>query len=346
MDIASCSRDALGALPVLSGEPRYRADQVFSFLHQKAVWSYDEMTSLPKSLRESLRMQYPIPYPTIVDRQQSALDGTIKYLLSFADGSLCECVRMSYDFGDSLCISTQVGCKMRCAFCASGILGFERNLSAGEMLGEVYAVERAERKRVSGVVLMGTGEPLDNIGAVKDFLRLISDPEGRALSGRAITISTCGLVPAIYELADAHFAASLALSLHAPTDEIRREIMPVASRYSIDEVLRAVRYYAETTGRRATIEYILMKGINASIADARMLGELLSGFPCLLNLIPVNAVREKAFVRPGRDDILRFKKKLEEYRINVTIRREMGSDIDGACGQLRLKHVDPGHLAE
>ncbi len=341
MDIRSMTKEELGELLRERGEPSFRAGQLFGWLHDKEASSYDEMLNLPRKLREYLAEHYPILPPAIADRLVSQRDGTVKFLFRFADGALVESVLMHFDYGDSLCISSQVGCRMGCAFCASGIRGLVRNLTAGEMLGEIYAASASEGIRIGHIVVMGTGEPMDNYEEIVRFLRLLKDPDGNALSGRSVTVSTCGIVPRMYDFAREHLTANLALSLHAADDEKRKQIMPVARAYTVDETLRALAFCGRETGRRVTVEYALIAGVNDTDADADLLGEKLRGMgvPCLLNLIPVNPVTEKGFRQPTSAGALRFKKRVEKYRINVTIRKEMGRDIEGACGQLRLRYL-------
>ena len=338
-DILSLYPEELAAVVEKAGEKPYRAKQLFSWLHVRQAASFEEMSDLSKAFRGYLAENWMIPLPEVKIRQKSAADGTVKFLYSFADGALAECVLMKYKYGYSLCVSTQIGCKMGCKFCASGLNGWDRNLSAGEILGEVFAAEKSEQVRISNVVLMGTGEPLDNYDNTVRFIRLITHPDGKNLSGRNIAVSTCGLVPEIRRLAEENLTIALALSLHAPNDEIRTQTMPVAKRYPIGETLEAMQYYAEKSGRRVTFEYALIRGINDAPEHADELAGRLRGIPCLVNLIPVNPVAERGLASPAEEAVLRFKKRLEKYRINVTIRRELGRDIDGACGQLRRRSL-------
>lgn len=337
------------------GEKPYRAAQLFSWLHEKGVQSYDEMTNLPKSLRQRLQEEYPLKPLQVVQELRSKQDGTRKYLFALADGNVIESVRMSYEHGISVCISSQVGCRMGCRFCASTIDGLVRSLTADEMLGQVYAINREEagqsrgtgesgrdqegRSRVSHVVIMGSGEPLDNYEEVVRFIRLLSAPEGAKISQRNITLSTCGLVPEIRRLAEEKLAITMAVSLHAPNDEERRKLMPVAHRYALKELIPACKDYFEATGRRLTFEYALVAGENDSEADAAELAGLIKGLHAHVNLIPVNPVQERAWRRSPSARVMKFQKKLENYGINVTIRREMGADISGACGQLRKSYI-------
>ncbi len=329
-------RDALAAL----GEKPFRAGQVFSWLHEKRVERYEDMTNLSKGLREKLAAEYPLVALRTVREEVSQIDGTRKYLFALPDNNVIESVWMKYKHGNSVCISSQVGCRMGCRFCASTLGGLVRSLTASEMLEQIYQIQRITGERVSNIVIMGSGEPMENYDNVVRFVRLISDPKGLNISQRNITVSTCGIVPKIRELADEDLAITLAISLHAPTDEKRKILMPVANKYRIDEIVEACQYYFRQTGRRLTFEYALAKDQNDSKEDARELAGVLHGLNCHVNLIPVNPVRERSFLRSNREAVLQFQKELEKYGINVTIRREMGSDIDGACGQLRKRYLD------
>ena len=320
-------------------EKPFRADQIFGWLHQKLAVSWDQMTNLSKDLREKLSA-WPLMTPEIVDMRVSSLDGTRKYLFRLSDGNVIESVLMKYHHGNSVCISSQAGCRMGCAFCASTIGGLKRNLLASEMLDQVYSIQRDTGERVSNVVVMGSGEPLDNYENLLRFIRLLTSPAGLDISQRNITVSTCGIVPRMYDLAREKLQITLALSLHAPNDEKRQALMPIARRYSMDEVLRACRSYYEQTGRRITFEYSLVAGQNDSEQDAMDLSGRIKGLNCHINLIPVNPVKERSFQRPARTSVENFKIKLEKCGINVTIRREMGADIDGACGQLRRSYME------
>ena len=295
------------------------------------------MTNLPFSLREKCTREYEYTSIKEVKMQESAIDGTRKYLFELKDGSLVESVWMKYKHGNSVCISSQVGCRMGCAFCASAIGGLERSLTPSEMLDQIYAVTLLTGERVSNVVVMGTGEPLDNYDALLRFIRLLTDENGLHISQRNLTVSTCGLVPQMLKLADEQLQITLALSLHASSDEKRKELMPVANKYSIAELMEACRYYFEKTKRRITFEYSLVGGVNDRPEDAERLAELTKDLNCHVNLIPVNPIKERDFVQSKGAEIASFKNKLEKNGINVTIRREMGRDIDGACGQLRRR---------
>ena len=338
--VIGLSREELGeALSPLRLE-RYRAGQIFDWLHKKRVSSYEEMSNLPAQLRRTLAEDMPFSYPEAVSRRESEKDGTVKYLLSYPDGALVESVLMHYRHGTSLCLSSQVGCRMACRFCASGILGKERNLLAGEMLEEVYAVSALEGERLSNIVIMGTGEPLDNYDEVVRFVRRVTDPEGNGLGGRQVALSTCGIVPNILRLAEEKLPLALALSLHAVRDSLRHELMPGTRAWTVRETVEAMRSYAILTGRRVTFEYILIRGLNDTEEDAQELARLVRGIPHLVNLIPVNPVAERGFCRPDAAETAAFKKMLEKCGINVTIRREMGSDVEGACGQLRRRRME------
>lgn len=321
------------------GEKAFRAKQIYEWLHVKLADCFDEMTNLPKSLRSFLKEQYEILPVHLLERQESELDGTNKFLFRLYDGNVVESVLMRYKHGNSVCISSQVGCRMGCRFCASTIGGLERNLSASEMLGQIYQIQKIIGERVSNVVVMGTGEPLDNYDNLLGFIRILTDEHGLHISQRNVTVSTCGIVPKIYELAKEDLQVTLALSLHGSTQEKRKQLMPVANKYELEEVLQACDDYFRETGRRITFEYSLVHGVNDTEEDAQELITILKPRNCHLNLIPVNPIKERDFVRPDRKNALNFKNKLEKSGINVTIRREMGADIDGACGQLRRRYV-------
>lgn len=339
-DIRSMTPDELERFVVEDlKDKKFRAKQIYDWMHVKLVQDFDEMSNLSKDLRVRLAQQATLCPLEIVDCLISKLDGTRKYLFRLEDGSIIESVLMKYKHGNSVCISSQVGCRMGCRFCASTLLGLERNLTTAEMLGQIYAIQKDSGERVSNVVIMGTGEPMDNYDAVVRFMRMISDEKGLNISQRNITVSTCGLVPEIYRLADEHLQITLAISLHATNDAKRQSMMPIANRYSIEELLKACRYYYDTNGRRLTFEYSLASGVNDDPEDARALGGLLKGFLWHVNLIPINPVEEREFVQSDRKSIVNFKNNLEKYGGNVTIRREMGRDIQAACGQLRRRYM-------
>ncbi len=341
-DISSLTLNELKDRIESAGQPHYRALQVYQWLHRTPVSSFDEMTNIPQKLRKALEEEYALPCLEVERVSISKKDGTKKYLLKMEDGVLVESVLMKYRHGYSQCVSSQAGCLMGCDFCASGAEGLIRSLTAGEMLREIYTVEARENIKVSNVVVMGMGEPLDNYDELVNFIDILISPEGRDLGGRQITVSTCGLVPEIRKLAGRKLPVTLALSLHAPDDDIRKSIMPIARKYSVKETVDAMKYYGEVTGRRVTFEYSLIKGVNDSEECAERLGKLLRDIPCLINLIPVNEIPEKGYYPPAAAEVASFQKKLEKLNKNVTIRRGMGSDIEGACGQLRRRYVRPG----
>lgn len=339
-DIKSFDLEELKKEIKVSGEKEFRATQLYDWMHKKLAGSYEEMTNLPGAFRERLGQEYSFTTLHMVREQVSKQDDTRKYLFQLADGNLIETVLMKYHHGNSVCISSQVGCRMGCRFCASTLDGLERSLTASEMLEQIYEITRHIGERVSNVVVMGMGEPLDNYYNLLKFLRMISDENGLNISQRNLTVSTCGLVPGMRRLADEKLQITLALSLHAVTDEKRREIMPIANRYSIAELMEACAYYFEQTGRRITFEYSLMGGVNDSEEEAYALAGLAAPLHAHVNLIPVNPVKERNYRASGRASVENFKNRLEKRQINVTIRREMGRDIDGACGQLRRKKLN------
>ena len=326
------------------GEPAYRATQIFSWVHEKQVTDYAEMTNISMGLKVALSRDFESEPLSLVKRQTSS-DGTNKFLFELADGAHIESVFMPYHHGNSVCISTQVGCSMDCVFCASTLDGKLRNLSRGEMLAQVYEIQRIMGERVSHVVMMGMGEPLDNIIECTAFIRMINDPRGQGMSMRHITLSTCGITPGIRRLAGEELPITLAISLHAPTQAKRERIMPIARRFPLDELMAACDDYFKQTGRRVTYEYALIAGVNDTEEDAGELAHLLAGRGAHLNLIPVNPTgrkikdigEEREITRPTQLYIEKFQENLEKNGINVTIRREMGADIDGACGQLRQR---------
>ena len=320
------------------GQPRFRAKQIYQWIHQKHVDDYEQMTNLPAGLQNTLGALTEWVSLKTEKKQCSALDGTRKYLFALNDGNMVESVLMRYHHGNSVCVSSQVGCKMGCRFCASTLDGWVRDLKPSEMLEQVYRIEKDLGERISHVVVMGMGEPLDNYDNLLKFIRLLTDENGLHISQRNVTVSTCGLVPQMKKLAEEDLQITLALSLHASSDEKRKELMPVANQYTIKEVLEACDYYFARTGRRISFEYSLCGGVNDSDQDAEALGTLLRGKNCHVNLIPVNAVQERHFFASEQKVVREFKNKLEKLGINVTVRREMGRDIDGACGQLRRRY--------
>ncbi len=322
------------------GEKPYRAVQLFQWIYVKKVYDFDQMTDISKNFREILKRDYCLSLPTIFKRQDSS-DGTVKLLLEMKDGAKVETVLMRYDYGNVVCVSSEVGCSMGCAFCASGLLRKERNLTADEMVGEILSVNRIleeEGQNVTHIVVMGTGEPFDNYDNVLSFVHICNEAKGLAIGARHITVSTCGLVPGIRRYADEGIQINLAISLHAPNDEIRKQIMPIANHYSLSELMDAVRYYENKGGRRVTFEYILLKGINDSKECADELSDLIRGTLAYVNLIPYNPVKEKPYERSNEKTIRAFNDELRKRGINCTIRKEFGTDIDAACGQLRVKY--------
>lgn len=340
MNIKSLYLDELINEMKLINQPAFRAKQIFEWLHVKLVSSYDDMTNLSKELRNTLKDLYPLTVLEETRRLMSKKDGTIKFLFRLNDDRVIESVLMKYHHGNSVCISSQVGCRMGCTFCASTIGGKERDLTAAEMLDQIYRIQVMTGVRVSNVVVMGTGEPLDNYDNLVRFIRILSDSKGINISTRNITVSTCGIPDKMRQLADEELPVTLALSLHAPNNEIRKRLMPIAKQYELSEVMDAFRYYYEKTGRRLTVEYSLAEGINDKEEHAKELAVLLRGYNCHVNLIPINPIKERSYVKSDYHNIQKFKNILEKYRINVTIRREMGSDINAACGQLRKSYMD------
>lgn len=321
------------------GEKAFRAKQIYDWMHVKLVSSISEMNNLSKDLRDKLTNEYSFTTVHLVREQISKEDGTRKYLFELSDGHIIESVLMKYKHGNSVCISSQVGCRMGCSFCASTIDGLARSLNPSEMLEQIYAITRITGERVSNVVVMGSGEPFDNYDNLLKFIELLSDENGLNISQRNITVSTCGLVPKIYELADEKLQITLAISLHASNDKKRKALMPIANAYTMDELLKACEYYFEKTKRRISFEYSLVAGVNDSKEEADELSKKIKNLNCHVNLIPVNPIAERDYKNPDMNAIKAFKYKLEKNGINVTIRREMGQDIDGACGQLRRRHA-------
>ena len=334
MDLRSLSPDELTVQLTAAGYPAFRAKQVRQWLDQ-GVADFEQMTNLPKDLRQHLKEHYTVPGVTILRKLVSSIDGTVKYLFRLDDGETVESVLMQYKHGWSQCLSTQVGCKMGCTFCATGMGGFIRDLSAAEMVAQIEAAQQDTGVRVSSIVLMGMGEPLDNYEQVVRFLRLLGEEGGVHIGMRHISLSTCGVVPGIYRLMEEQIPLTLSISLHAPNDEIRSRSMPVNHRWPMDELLRACRDYIDATGRRISFEYAMIDGVNDSDAHAAELAERLRGMLCHVNLIPVNAVKGKTHQRSSRERIRSFMEVLEKKGINATVRRTLGSDINASCGQLR-----------
>ncbi|MFV0414507.1 MAG: 23S rRNA (adenine(2503)-C(2))-methyltransferase RlmN, partial [Oscillospiraceae bacterium] len=316
------------------GLPAFRSKQLFTWLHQKQAANFSEMLNLPVALRQQLAQNWAVDAPVVSQKQESK-DGTVKYLLRLADGNHVEAVLMKYRYGNTLCVSSQVGCRMGCRFCASTQGGLVRNLTAGEMAGELYTVQRDSGQPVSHIVLMGIGEPLDNFGEVVGFIRLATHPGGQNLSIRNISLSTCGLVPAIQKLAELRLGLMLSVSLHAPNDETRSSMMPVNNRYPIAQLMQACRSYQQQTGRRISFEYAMVQGVNDSPAHAKQLAGLLRGMGAHINLIPINPVDGSPFGPSQQQNIEEFRSLLEKLGMNATVRRRLGTDINAACGQLR-----------
>ncbi len=337
-DIKSFNQKELEEFFVSLGEKPFRARQVYQWLHVKQAASFAEMTNISKALQEKLRETCEL---TVLRQQlvQRSRDGTAKYLFALADGNMIESVRMKYKHGNSVCISSQAGCRMGCRFCASALGGLVRSLTPAEMLDQIYRIQADIGERVSHVVVMGTGEPLDNYDNLLKFLELLTDEHGLHISQRNITVSTCGIVPNMRRLAEQKLQITLAVSLHASSQQKRLELMPVANKYEIHELLAACKEYFAKTGRRITFEYSLVGGVNDKTEDAVQLAALIKNMNCHVNLIPVNPIEERDYVQSGKRAVTEFKEQLEKYGITVTVRREMGRDIDGACGQLRRRQI-------
>lgn len=338
IDILSLTLEELGNMMVSLGEKKFRAKQIYSWLHEKRVTSFAQMSNISVALQHKLDDACVLVTLEAI-RQLESKDGTIKYLFQLHDGHVVESVFMKYKHGYSVCISSQVGCRMGCGFCASTIGGLERHLHPSEMLGQIYAINRLSGQRISNVVVMGTGEPLDNYDALIAFIRIITSKEGMNISQRNITVSTCGIIARIYDLAEEDLKITLAISLHAPNNDIRKTMMPVANTYSYQELIKACKDYVAKTKRRITFEYSLVRGVNDSRACALELAKMLKGILCHVNLIPVNPIQERDYKHSHHEDIKAFKNILESKHINATIRRELGSDIDAACGQLRRTYA-------
>ena len=338
VNLKSMTEAEIGVVLKEMGQPAFRAKQVFSWLH-KGIRSYEEMSNLPKALRSALEEKYPICAPEVVRKQESQKDGTIKYLWRLSDGNCVETVLMRYHYGNTVCISTEVGCRMGCAFCASTLGGLVRKLEPYEMLDQVLFTQVDSELPISHIVLMGIGEPLDNFDNVLRFLELVNSAEGMNISMRHISLSTCGLVPKIDELAQKKLQLTLSVSLHAPNDEIRNTIMPVNKAYPVDQLLDACRRYYKATSRRISFEYAMIDGVNDSEENAKELLRRLKGLPAHFNLIPLNHVEESPLKPSSRNAVARFQKTLEDGGVPATVRRTLGGDIDASCGQLRRKYT-------
>lgn len=339
-DIKSLTLSQLQEEMVTLGEQKFRAKQMYEWMHKKLARNYEDMSNISASLKGKCRQNYTYTSLHMLKVQESGIDGTKKYLFELADGNVVESVWMKYKHGNSVCISSQVGCRMGCRFCASTLDGLERNLLPSEMLDQIYAITLETGERVSNVVVMGTGEPMDNYDNLLQFITLLTDENGLHISQRNLTVSTCGIVPKMRELADQKLQITLALSLHATTDEKRKKLMPIANRYSLEELMEVCAYYFEQTGRRLTFEYSLVRGVNDTKEDAEELAALIKNLNCHVNLIPVNPIKERDFVQSEKHAVEAFRSRLEQQGITATVRREMGRDIDGACGQLRRKHIE------
>lgn len=338
-DIKSMTLDEIKADFAGGGQPSFRAAQVYKWLHRGAV-DFEEMSDLSKPLRQELAKKYYIAAARIEQKFCSKLDDTVKYLFKMNDGELVESVLMSYLHGRTICISTQVGCKMNCAFCATGKSGFSRSLTASEMLAQIQAAQIDAGERISNVVLMGMGEPLDNYENTLRFLELVSSEKGMNIGMRHISLSTCGIVDKIYDLAEKEYQLTLSVSLHAPNDEIRSKIMPVNNRWNVEQLLKACRFYADRTGRRISFEYAMISGVNDSEDNARELAARLKGILCHVNLIPVNSVKGSSFQKSPREQMKNFVRVLSNKGIRVTVRRTLGSDINASCGQLKRRYKE------
>lgn len=345
IDIKSLNYDELSSEVKKLNIPRFRTDQIYSWLHEKGVSSFEEMLNIPKNLREVLSNEYYIPSVIIEDKYVSKLDETVKYLFKLCDGEYVEAVIMKYSYGYTICISSQVGCKMGCKFCASTLAGFKRNLLPAEMESQLHIAQKDLGIRISHIVLMGIGEPLDNYDNVLKFMRLVNDKKGLNVSLRDITLSTCGIVPKIYDLMNEGVPITLTLSLHAPNDKLRSSMMPINDKWGVSDVIKACKDYANKTSRRVSFEYTLINGKNDTYACAVELANLLKGFNCHVNLIPVNDVEERGNVRSTDNAIRKFQETLTKLGINATIRRTLGKDINASCGQLRRKKKD-GEVVE
>ncbi|MDR1018739.1 MAG: 23S rRNA (adenine(2503)-C(2))-methyltransferase RlmN [Lachnospiraceae bacterium] len=336
IDLGNLDYEELNKLILSWNEKSFRGKQIYEWIHKKLVSNIDDFSNISKELREKLKEETHLTKLEKHTVLHSKKDKTNKYLFQLEDGNIIESVWMKYDYGNSVCISSQVGCRMGCKFCASTIGGLKRNLTAFEMLSEIYEIQKDTGERVSNVVIMGTGEPLDNFDEIVKFIKMLSDEHGLNISTRNITLSTCGIVPNIIRLADLKLPITFALSLHGTTQEKRKKVLPVANKYHLPEVIDACRYYSDTTGRRVSLEYSLIDGKNDTKEDADELIKIAKKIKAHINLIPVNPIEERDFKKPDKTKIEKFKNELEKNGINVTIRKERGSDINGACGQLRL----------
>ena len=338
-DIMSMTIDEIEEMLKSMGEKSFRAKQIFEWIHAKGILEYKDMTNLSKDLRQKLMDNTSLVKPKIVEKYVSQTDKTTKYLIELEDSHIIESVLMKHKYGNTVCISSQIGCHMGCTFCASTIDGLIRNLTPGEMLSQIYLIQEDIGERIQGVVVMGSGEPLEKLDVTLRFIGLINDPKGQNMGQRHITVSTCGLVPKIYELADKELQITLAISLHASNDQMRRKTMPIANKYSINEIIESCKYYINKTNRRITFEYALIEGVNDNKEDAYELAKLLKGLLCHVNLIPVNQIKEREYKHSNLGAIESFARALTSRGIETTIRKTLGSDINAACGQLRRSFI-------
>ena len=339
INLLGCEMSKLEQLMLERGQKKYRATQLYTWIYEKETLNFDDMSDVSLRFREELKKNFCLDLPKIYRKQESK-DGTIKLLLELGDGAKVETALMPYRYGNAICVSSQVGCNMACAFCASGLLKKQRNLETFEIVGQVYVMNqllKEKGERVSHIVVMGTGEPFDNYDNVLDFIRIVNHPKAFAIGARHITVSTCGLVPGIMRYAHEGMQTNLAISLHAPNDEIRNQLMPISKAYPMDKLMEAVKYYEKEADRRVTFEYIMLKDVNDTIECARQLVKLIRGTKAYVNLIPYNPVDEKSFKRSEDDNVHRFFSYLMQHGVTTTVRKEFGNDIDAACGQLRAK---------
>lgn len=334
-DLKSYTLEELEQVMADIGEKKFRAKQIYSWLHKNLVDNIEDMTDLSKNLRKKLSENFILSNAHVLEKLNSDKDNTTKYLFEIDNNNIIESVLMKYSYGNAVCVSSQAGCKMGCKFCASTIEGLICNLLPGEMLSQIYNIQKDINERVSNVVIMGSGEPLDNFENTIKFIKILSSENGLCIGQRHITLSTCGIVDKIYELSELNMQITLAISLHAPNDNIRKSIMPIANKYPIEDIIKAAKYYGDKTKRRVTFEYALIENLNDSVENARQLAYKLKGLLCHVNLIPINDVKERNYIKSSNDKIKKFSEVLTSFNIETTIRRKLGSDINAACGQLR-----------
>jgi 23S rRNA (adenine2503-C2)-methyltransferase len=340
LNLLDFNLEDLKSWTVKNNESSFRAKQIFDWIYKKSIFNFNNMGNLPQTTKEKLNADFYIGVPKVVAVNKSNIDGTQKFLFKYEDGNIIESVVMSYKHGNSICVSTQIGCKMGCSFCASTIGGIVRNLTSGEIIGQVLAAQKEFGERISNIVLMGSGEPLDNFDNVIKFIKLINSDVSLNIGQRHITLSTCGIVPKIKELANMNLQITLAISLHAPNDNLRKSMMPIANKYSLEDLIGACKYYYAETNRRITFEYALVREVNDMPKQAEELCKLLKGLPCHVNLIPINEIKENTFKKAKLEDVNMFKETLIKCGIETTVRREMGADINAACGQLRRQYIN------